>query len=96
MFHKQQQSVRMQSKTQKRGLSPREYIIFLPIQLLGNGNEQRPSNECDLESIVTGAAGTFYCTGTDTVLVLFLYCRTLLLLGFSIVRVLSGYNLDRL
>jgi hypothetical protein len=55
--------------------------MLAPAQVLRNRHEQRPSNQDDLESNVTGEAGPFYYKGVDLILISFVYHSTSLLLG---------------
>jgi hypothetical protein len=47
----------------------REYTMFAAAQLLRNWREQRPSNNGDLDSNVTGEGGRVYYTGVDLFLI---------------------------
>jgi hypothetical protein len=58
----------------------REYAMFAPAQLL-RWSKQRPSNQGDLDSSVTGKVGRVYYTGVDLLLILFLCQSTLLFLN---------------
>jgi hypothetical protein len=53
--------------------SAREYIMFAPAQLLRNWCEQRPSNQGNLDSSVTGEVRRVYYTRVDLLLISFLY-----------------------
>jgi hypothetical protein len=53
--------------------SARVYNMFASVQLLRNWREQRPSNQGDLDSSVTGEGGRVYYTGVDLLLISFLY-----------------------
>jgi hypothetical protein len=55
--------------------------MFAPAQLLRNWREQRPSNQGDLASSVTGEVGRIYYTGVNLLLISFLYRSTQLLLA---------------
>jgi hypothetical protein len=61
--------------------SAREYVMFASAQLLSNWRDQRPSNQDDLDSTVTGKAGRVYYTGVDLLLISFLYRSTRLMFG---------------
>jgi hypothetical protein len=56
--------------------SAREYTMFAPAQLLRNWREQRPSNQGDLDSSVTGETGTAFYTGVNLLLIEFLFCSS--------------------
>jgi hypothetical protein len=43
--------------------------MFVSSQLLRNGREQRPSNQGDFDSSVTGEFGRVYYTGVDLLLI---------------------------
>jgi hypothetical protein len=58
--------------------SAHEFTMFVPAQTLRNWREQRPSNQGDLDSSVTGRLGEYY-TGVNLLLISFLYRRNLLL-----------------
>jgi hypothetical protein len=56
--------------------SASEYIMFAPAQLPRNWLEQRPSNQGELDSSVTGEVGREYYTGLDLLLIPLLYRGT--------------------
>jgi hypothetical protein len=43
--------------------------MILPSHLLSNWREQRPSNQGDLDSSVTGEVGRVYYTGVDLLMI---------------------------
>jgi hypothetical protein len=55
MFHEQQQTISMRSDVREW---PNVLLVNTPAQLLRNWGEQRPSNNGDFDSSVTGEAGT--------------------------------------
>jgi hypothetical protein len=57
------------------------YAVFAPARLLRNWREQRPSNQDDLYSSVTGEVGRFHYMGVHLLLISFLHHSTWLL-GF--------------
>jgi hypothetical protein len=59
----------------------REYTMFAPTQPLCCWREQRPSNQADLDSCVTGEDGTVCYTGLALLLISFLYRSTWLFSG---------------
>jgi hypothetical protein len=60
----------------------RSWIYHIaPVHFWRNWHGQRPSNQGDLDSSVTGEVGRVYFTGVDVLLVLFLYRSTWLLMG---------------
>jgi hypothetical protein len=50
-------------------LPAREYTMFASAQLLRNWREQRPSNQGDFDSSVTGEVRRVYYTGVDLLLI---------------------------
>jgi hypothetical protein len=55
--------------------SAREYTMFASVRGLRSWREQRPSNECDVDSSVTREVGKVYYTELYVLLVLVL-CRS--------------------
>jgi hypothetical protein len=81
--HEQQQTISMRSNVREW---THVLLVNTPCSRLHNfcatGVEQRPSNQGDLDSSVTGVGdGKVYYTGVDLLLISFLYRSTWLLLG---------------
>jgi hypothetical protein len=68
MLHEQQQTISMQNLVREFAS---EYAMFAPAQILCNLREQRPSNQGDLDSSVTGKVQRVYYTGVDLLLISF-------------------------